>query len=263
MAATKKRSTKKAAEQANTAKRQLLSVIWFAVSVFFLCVVFIKGQNLWLGLHNIIFGIFGVTAYFYPFLMGFVAIVYALDKIKGSFTAKMVEVSALAVLIGAAVDIFSSHPKIGFWEQLVKGYTDGVALKSGGFLGALIGEPIYLAFGKTGAAITVILLIFVLLMLVTGTTLIALFRSLSRPVKAVSKQAEEVYRERQEKEENGKKQLKVIKGFDPDIPVDDIPQKRRDKTENLSRKQAKVVSTYYDEPMPEEILETPEGCEDN
>lgn len=262
MAATKKRSTKKAAEQANTAKRQLLSVIWFAVSVFFLCVVFIKGQNLWLGLHNIIFGIFGVTAYFYPFLLGFVAIVYALDKIKGSFTAKMVEVSALAVLIGAAVDIFSSHPKIGFWEQLVKGYTDGVALKSGGFLGALIGEPIYLAFGKTGAAITVILLIFVLLMLVTGTTLIALFKSLSRPVKAVSKQAEEIYRERQEKEENGKKQLKVIKGFDPDISVDDIPKKRKDKTEDLSRKQAKVVSTYYDEPMPEEILEAPEGSED-
>ena len=262
MAATKKRSTKKAAQQADTAKRQLLSVIWFAVSVFFLCVVFIKGQNLWLGLHNIIFGIFGVTAYFYPFLLGFVAIMYALDKIKGSFTVKIAEATALAVLIGAAVDIFSAHPKIGFWEQLVKGYTDGVALKSGGFLGALIGEPIYLAFGKTGAAITVILLIFVLLMLVTGTTLIALFRSISRPVKAVSKQAEEVYRERQEKEENGKKQLKVIKGFDPDIPVDDIPQKRRDKTENLSRKQAKVVSTYYDEPMPEEILETPEGSED-
>lgn len=262
MAATKKRSTKKAAQQADTAKRQLLSVIWFAVSVFFLCVVFIKGQNLWLGLHNIIFGIFGVTAYFYPFLLGFVAIMYAVDKIKGSFTVKIAEATALAVLIGAAVDIFSAHPKIGFWEQLVKGYTDGVALKSGGFLGALIGEPIYLAFGKTGAAITVILLIFVLLMLVTGTTLIALFRSLSRPVKAVSKQAEEVYRERQEKEENGKKQLKVIKGFDPDIPVDDIPQKRRDKTENLSRKQAKVVSTYYDEPMPEEILETPEGSED-
>lgn len=262
MAATKKRSTKKAAQQADTAKRQLLSVIWFAVSVFFLCVVFIKGQNLWLGLHNIIFGIFGVTAYFYPFLLGFVAIMYAVDQIKGSFTVKIAEATALAVLIGAAVDIFSAHPKIGFWEQLVKGYTDGVALKSGGFLGALIGEPIYLAFGKTGAAITVILLIFVLLMLVTGTTLISLFRSLSRPVKAVSKQAEEVYRERQEKEENGKKQLKVIKGFDPDIPVDDIPQKRRDKTENLSRKQAKVVSTYYDEPMPEEILETPEGSED-
>lgn len=263
MAATKKRSTKKAAQQADTAKRQLLSVIWFAVSVFFLCVVFIKGQNLWLGLHNIIFGIFGVTAYFYPFLLGFVSIMYALDKIKGSFTVKMAEVSALAVLIGAAIDIFSSHPKIGFWEQLVKGYTDGVALKSGGFLGALIGEPIYLAFGKTGAAITVILLIFVLLMLVTGTTLIALFRSVSRPVKAVSKQAEEIYRERQEKEEeNGKKQLKVIKGFDPDISVDDIPKKRKDKTEDLSHKQAKVVSTYYDEPMPEEILVTPEGSED-
>ena len=54
--ATKKKSksTKKATAQ-NNANRQLLSVIGFAVSLFFLCVVFIKGENLWLGLHNIIF----------------------------------------------------------------------------------------------------------------------------------------------------------------------------------------------------------------
>ena len=39
------------------ARRQLMSVIWFAIAVFFLCVVFIKGQNLWAMLHNLIFNI--------------------------------------------------------------------------------------------------------------------------------------------------------------------------------------------------------------
>ncbi len=263
--ATKKRSAtskKQSSAAKNNSKRQLLSVIWFAVAVFFLCVVFIKGENLWLGLHNIIFGIFGVTAFVVPFLLGFVAIMYALDKIYGSFYAKITESAILVVLVGAAIDIFSAHTKdLTFWQQLVKGYTDGVALKSGGFLGALIGEPIYLAFGKTGAAITVILLIFVLLMLVTGTTLIGLFKTVSTPVKNIKDHAEEVYAEKAETKNEGK-QLKVIKGFDPDIPVDDIPKQRRNKTDDLDRKQAKVVSTYYDEPMPEEVLAKPEGAED-
>lgn len=272
MAAAKRKTSSKRTSTASkkteataTAKRQLLSVIWFAVSVFLLCVVFIKGQNLWLWMHNVIFGIFGVTAFAVPFLIGFVTIMYALDKIRSSFTVKMTEVSILTILIGAIINIFVYLPRpnnLKFWSQLAVSYTDGVAHKNGGFLGGLIGEPIALAFGETGASITIILLIFVILMLVTGTTLIALFKSVSKPVKAVSKQAEEVYRERQEKEENNKKQLKIIKGFDPDISVDDIPKKRKNKTEDLSHKQAKVVSTYYDEPMPEEILAQPEGAED-
>lgn len=261
MAAKKRtRSAKKAAVQ-NNANRQLLSVIWFAVSVFFLCVVFIKGENLWLGLHNIIFGIFGVTAFAVPFLLGFIAIMYALDKIKGSFKAKMIEAAVLIVLVGSAIDVFSSHSEVNFWEHLVLAYTNGVALKSGGFLGALVGQPIYLAFGKVGACITVVLLIFVLLMLVTGTTLIALFKALSKPVKSVKNQVEEAYQESQEREANGK-QLKIIKGFDPDISVDDIPKNRKKKTENLQEKQAKVVSTYYDEPIPVENLSQPDGAED-
>lgn len=261
MAAKKRTRSAKKAAATNNANRQLLSVIWFAVSVFFLCVVFIKGENLWLGLHNIIFGIFGVTAFAVPFLLGFVAIMYALDKIKGSFKAKMIEAAVLIVLVGAAIDVFSSHSEVDFWEHLVSAYTNGVALKSGGFLGALVGQPIYLAFGKVGACITVVLLIFVLLMLVTGTTLIALFKALSKPVKSVKNQVEEAYQESQEKEANGK-QLKIIKGFDPDISVDDIPKNRKKKTEDLKEKQAKVVSTYYDEPMPEQKFSEPEGAED-
>ena len=140
----KKTGTNKNAPANNAGKRQLLSVIWFAAAVFFLCVVFIKGQNLWAGLHNVIFGIFGVTAYFYPFLLGFIAIMYALDKVNGSITAKVIEAGVLVALIGSAIDIFSNHGEaVGFWKHLANAYTAGTALKSGGFLGALIGQPLY------------------------------------------------------------------------------------------------------------------------
>ncbi len=240
-----------ARKEAVQGRRQLLSVIWFAVAVFLLCVVFIPGQNVWLAIHNFIFGVFGVTAYFYPFLLGFVAVLFAMDKIGGSMNAKVIESGILVILVGAAVDIFSKHnDALTFWQHLTAAYKSGSHLKSGGFLGALVGQPLYLAFGKTGAAITAILLIFVFLMIITGTTLMSLFRTMARPVKSISEQAENAYQarlERESEETQSGKQLKVIKGFNVDIPVDDIPEKRNIPKTSLDEKQRKVVSAYYGE----------------
>ncbi len=240
-----------AKKEAVQGRRQLLSVIWFAVAVFLLCVVFIPGQNVWLAIHNFIFGVFGVTAYFYPFLLGFVAVLFAMDKIGGSMNAKVIESGILVILVGAAVDIFTKHnAALTFWQHLTAAYKSGSHLKSGGFLGALVGQPLYLAFGKTGAAITAILLIFVFLMIITGTTLMSLFRTIARPVKSISEQAENAYQarlERESEEAQSGKQLKVIKGFNVDIPVDDIPEKRNIPKTSLDEKQRKVVSAYYGE----------------
>ena len=249
-----------ARKEAVQGRRQLLSVIWFAVAVFLLCVVFIPGQNVWLAIHNFIFGVFGVTAYFYPFLLGFVAVLFAMDKIGGSMNAKVIESGILVILVGAAVDIFATHnDALTFWRHLTEAYKFGSHLKSGGFLGALVGHPLYLAFGKTGAAITAILLIFVFLMIITGTTLMSLFRTMARPVKSISEQAENAYQarlERESEETQGGKQLKVIKGFNVDIPVDDIPEKRNIPKTSLDEKQRKVVSAYYGE-TPESEPEKP------
>ena len=259
---SRKTAAKKQAE-ITAAKKQLYSVIWFTVAVFLLCVVFIKGQNIWSQIHNFIFGIFGVTAYFYPFLLGFVAIMAAMDKIGGSLKAKLIESNLIVVLIGALVDIFSKHADVTFWQHLANAYGTGVEVKSGGFLGALIGQPVYLAFGKTGAAITVILLIFVLLMVLTGTTLISFFKTVVKPVRTIQKQAETAYQERIEKEE---KDLKVIKGFNVDIPVDDSLEQQRKNKGRMSAKQKKVVDTYYGNEVTVEKenygISYPEGSDD-
>lgn len=253
--ATKKRSnssSKKQTKAQNKASRQLHSVIWFAVAVFLMFVVFVKGQNVWTVMHNFMFRIFGFTAYFYPFLLGAVAIIFATDKFTSSINAKIIESIVLVVLVGAAIDIFSTHSAdVTFWQHLKTAFEIGAGKASGGFLGALIGYPLYLAFGKTGAAITVILLIFVFLMIITGTTLIALFKTVSKPVKVVSEQAESVFNERAAREAEKadapkKKELKVIKGFDVDIPVDE-PEKSHKRKRNLDEMQQKLVNSYNDD----------------
>lgn len=261
----KTRSSAKSRANTNTARRQMLSVVWFATAIFFLCVVFIPGEKIWLALHNFVFSLFGVTAYFYPFLMGFIAVMFALDRLKGSINAKIIEAGVSAVLVSAAIDIFSKHnDKLNFWEHLCGAYENKIS----GFFGALIGQPIYLAFGKVGASITIVLLVFVFLMLLTGTTLLSLFKAVSKPVKAIKEQAETAYQTKLEKEEENQKdekKLKVIKGFNVDIPVDDNTEVIKRETAEMGEKQRKLVNTYYDKeddiPPPTDA-DIPDGADD-
>ena len=260
MAAKKKgKSTAKKAQDTSAGKRQIKSIILFAVAAFMLFVVFIKGENLWGWLHNAALGVFGVTVFAVPFFLGFIAIMLALDKLHGSIAAKTAEVGLLVILIGAAVDIMSPHGDFGFWGHLVNSYKLGVSLKSGGFLSALVGHPLYLAFKNPGAAITVIILIVTLLMIITGTTLISLFRGIARPIRSISRQTRQDFQERAEAEAEDRSKLKPIRDFQVDIPVDDIPKKRKKVKDELNEKQKKVVSAYYGEDY---VEASPEGSED-
>lgn len=42
-------------------------------------------------------------------MLGFVAVLFAMDKIGGSMNAKVIESGILVILVGAAVDIFTKH----------------------------------------------------------------------------------------------------------------------------------------------------------
>lgn len=255
-----KRKTQKEIRQSTAAQRQLYSVIGFAVAIFLLCVVFIKGENVWLWLHNFVFGLFGVTAYTVPFFVGIVSVFISMEKLSSTNTAKLVEGGVLIALIGAAIDIFSKHtPDISFWLHLGNAYKSGIALKSGGFVGALIGQPIYLLFGKTGAAITIILLMFVLLMVLTGTTLISLFKMFKRPAKAVAEQVENAYQKKDDKE------IKVVKGFNVDVPVDGSIKERQKEQNELPLKSKRLIRAYKDESESDNsaaIIVQPDGAED-
>ena len=253
--ATKKRgrpSTSKK-EQTTKAKKQLYSVIWFAVAIFLMFVVFIPGKNLWTVLHDFMFRLFGITAYVYPFLLGAVAIAYATDK--KSDDAKVIEAILLIVFLGAFINVCATDSNHFEGSMFGTNISEAWELKhtfSGGVFGSLIGFPIGLAFGKTGAIITLILLVFVFLMIITGTHLIAFFKALAKPAKAVSEQAAGAFAERVQREsEKGKKQkeLKIIKGFDVDMEVDE-PVKEKKPKPRLDEMQQKLVESYNDEEIP-------------
>ncbi len=254
MAAKKRTSSKKNESVSGSAliNKQIKAVILFAAAVLWACLVFVTGQNLWTVMHNFMFSVFGVPAYFYPFLMVAISVFVAFDKKKDNFNAKVIECVVLLIILGALIDVFATKGNISgdiYGTHIADAYKSGSA---GGFMGALIGGLINLAFGKTAAIITLFIMFFACLMIFTGTTLVALFKTVAKPVQAVSKQAETAYKERAEREDEQEKEhykkgdIKIIKGFDVDVAIDDEPKhpRKTKKEEETSDKQKKLIDTY-------------------
>ena len=235
------------------AKMQISAVVLFTLAVFLLCVVFIDGSNpdgtgnVWTALHDFMFGIFGVCAFVWPLALGVVAVLCAMDKLYGSVAAKVVEGCGAVVLIGSAINIFmGEYLGKGFFEYLGHCYVKGVAISGGGLLGGLIGYPISALFGKTGACITICLLLFLFIMLATGTSLISLFKNLFfRPAKKIGETAEQMVQTMEEK----KKKKDDEPPFKIDIPIDDKPnvepEKEPDTVDKILEKKKKVIEKYH------------------
>ncbi len=180
-------------EKAQNARRQMSAIILFAVSIFILCVTLIQGGNVWAALQSVFFGLFGVCAFVWPLILLYIAIMTSLDKPIGNIKAKVIEASILVLLICGAVHIFAGEGvTTDYFEDVADAYRTGLASTNGGAFGALIGGLLLVLFAsKVPAGITICLFIFVFIMLITGTTLIAFLQSLWKPVEKVREDAGE------------------------------------------------------------------------
>ena len=217
-ATAKKKTGRQTAEEKRLAQeqarshRQLWAVILFAVGIFFLAVSLIPGQGFWNWLHTFCFGLFGWCAYLIAPALIYIAVMAAMDKPIGALGHKVWQTLVLVALCCGAAQIFSQNPVEGenFVEKAAYLYESGTKLKGGGLAAGLFGLPL-LSFGKTPAAVTVLLLIFTFLMLITGATLLDVIRSAYKPVKKIG----ETYVERVEERRRPQ--------FNIDIPLDEAP----------------------------------------
>ena len=249
--ATKKGTTAKKggtkAKHSKPNKKPTTALILFAVSLFVLAITFIPGENFWNDLKNFFFGLFGVLTYIFPFYLLAISVFYAMDKLNGLTLVRFVETAVLIFLVQGAIDIFVSNPAASetYTQHLAAVYQSGSALKSGGFIGGLIGWPLS-SFGKAGAIATVFLLIFVFLMLITGTTVVTLVRKMQSSAKTV-KDSYKDFRETVEEQKKARRE-------EIDIPLDE--PKTTSITAGMTEKQRQVISTYRDIDIPPEETES-------
>ncbi|MBQ3005139.1 MAG: DNA translocase FtsK 4TM domain-containing protein, partial [Clostridia bacterium] len=210
-------------EVSQTVKRQKYAIVLMAAAVFLFCVAFIKGESVWFHLHNAMFGIFGFCAYLIPVMLVYMAVVYAKDKPLGSIAANLTGVGAFVALLSGAVHIFTNESQylseIGTGIQIADAWNKAEALGNGGVIGAVIGGLISKLFGKTGAGITVVILLVVLAMFLTGTTLLNLLTAIRKPVKRVgeltNEKLEQNAAKREQLEAEREKEKESKKSFNP------------------------------------------------
>lgn len=221
--ATSKTPSSKVKRNAKTIKQrsQISAVILFACSILMFCLVLISGDHIWLWFHNVLLGLFGSWAILWPVLLLYISITTALERKSSHTKGKLFLMIAIIALFCASAYIFSINETItmhSFWSNLVQLYEDGTEHLGSGFFSGLIGIPIAAAFGPLGAKIVALLLLFVSIMILTGTSLIQLFQTVAKPAGMVKTGFDSV---REKRIERNRKDLNI------DIALDDDGLPRR------------------------------------
>lgn len=222
---------------------QMLAVVLFAVSILMFCLVLISGDNVWLWFHNLLLGLFGSCAVLWPVLLLYISIITALEREKNASGFKLTLTILIIVFFCSAVYIFSVSESASFslrsyWVKLTDLYRAGVEHRGGGFFSGVVGIPFVTGLGPLGAKIVILLALFVSVMILTGTSLIQLFRTIARPAGFVKTNLDSV-RERRIIEKNRE-------DAEIDVPLDDeLPQhpvRSGGKTKEKLKKSEKLLN---------------------
>lgn len=265
--ATKKKTAKRN-KQVKSVRHQAAAVILFAVAVLILCMVFIpgeEGKNLWYLSHLFLRGVFGVTAYVLPVMMIYIAVIAAMEKPVGSVSAKLWQCVLLMVMVDSAIYIFTAPADLGnYFAGIASSYAEGYSrIWSSGAFGTLLGFPMIKLFAGVGAKIIIILLLFVFFMLVTGTTILSLLKTVWKPVQktkesietAVNFTAEKFSEEREEREERRLSRspidIDLGEGYD-ETPAEKKPKKAtRTAKKNTALDSLKNAAKALEDPVAE------------
>lgn len=199
-------------------RKQLFALALFAIGIFIFALCIIKGEHVWAVLHDGMFGLFGWCAFLIPVALIYVAVLTTMNKCI--LKHKLWQSAVLIALLCGITHVFAlkGFEPSGFTKTVAELYKNGVELNGGGLMAGVFGVPFLAWFGDIGARITLILLIFVFLMIITGTTLIEFIRKAYKPVQKVS----EVYAERAQERQTEQPAAR----FNIDVPVikEDLPQ---------------------------------------
>ncbi len=236
--AQKRRTTKAKAkqreEQKSSFSKQIKAIVLMAVAFTVLVLVLIPSAKLApaaLFVQNFVFGLFGFCAYIFPVVLGYVAVMLALEKEKSN-TTTIVFSLLFGLFLDTAFEVFGhAIENANYWQYIANSYTNAHSTVGGGVLGSLLGYPMLCWLGVPFANIFIIVLIVATLMITTGTTL----QSVGVFAKKTGEKAQQIHNETKEwiekrheqheleRAEREKEAQKTPK-FDLDVSLEGMPE---------------------------------------
>lgn len=227
---TAKRKNTKSKNSGFALNKQLVAILLFAFSVLWLCLAVIEAGGLWGIIRTFLFGMFGFCTFIVPLFLLAVAVLIAFDKSDNKVSIKLIEAATLITVICSIVYIFQCNPEYTYFEGIKESYNvfkiDGSMGGSGVFGAALGGIVLLITGGSKAAALAIeFILLFVLLMVMTGLTLVKLYRGFAKPVKKIGEITGEKISEYNEKAEQYHEEKAAKKRkFNPDVDLGPEPE---------------------------------------
>ncbi|MCL2037382.1 MAG: FtsK/SpoIIIE domain-containing protein, partial [Oscillospiraceae bacterium] len=170
----------------NKKKRQIYSVVLFAVGILVIAFSFLKDISpAWDAIHNFLRGIFGLSVFFTGPAMIYASVMIARDKRKSAVIVKMLQLTMIILLISGAVQIIG----VGEIGSIANVYNSGKELSGGGIVGMVLGFPLFALFRRVGGGIVITLIAFVFIMLMGNISLVDFLRFMSKPFRKMSEYA--------------------------------------------------------------------------
>ena len=219
-APSKKAQASRRAAPSTHKHNQRAALVLFAVAVLLLLVALIPGTKGWLMAHHLLHGLFGIWSVLWAVLLLYVAVMssfFERERLNGKVLLASLSIFALCGASNALATPADSASLADFSGQLQALFLNSKDGGGAGLVGGLIGLPATVAFGKLGACIVLFVVLFVLLMLLTGMTLVRLWRGMQRSASAVGQAVATVHEQHVERQERKNRQ----RSRNIDIPLDD------------------------------------------
>lgn len=243
----KKKTTKKSQKQTKQKVKkavnvEVYAVVLFFASLFIFLVSIIPGGNFWLSMHRFFLGISGYSIYLWTVFGCVVAGLMSFGKATGKNLTRIIEGAASIYFLQMLTETIKYTDTLSFGKYIGTAYQNGIS--GGGFFGAVLGYPLASWLGKTGAIITLSVVLCALLVIATGVPLYKVLKTTSKPAVKVAEKSKEIIEEK-------KRLIEEARLNNVDIPLDgdETPKKKKnkDKEETIEDKRKRLIATYNGE----------------
>lgn len=238
----KKTSSKTSSKGAKTASRtkasavpkrssglspRVRAILYAAVAAVFVCIIFIKGSNVWTMIRSFFFGVLGFGIFLVPVTLFYLCVMTEKEKQVARYKLKLFLCVVIILFIGALIYAGSGakYSDMNFFACLGNLFKDASDTSrymtfDCGIIGGLLGYPLVVLFGSTAALFTSFVVTAALILIVANISIKDMTAAASRTAVHIREAGEERARVRRERREENRERKLAERG-DIDIPLDD------------------------------------------
>lgn len=226
----KKTSSKTSSKGAKTASRtkasavpkrssglspRVRAILYAAVAAVFVCIIFIKGSNVWTMIRSFFFGVLGFGIFLVPITLFYLCVMTEKEKQVARYKLKLFLCVVIILFIGALIYAGSGakYSDMNFFACLGNLFKDASDTSrymtfDCGIIGGLLGYPLVVLFGSTAALFTSFVVTAALILIVANISIKDMTAAASRTAVHIREASEEMARARRERrEENRERKL--------------------------------------------------------